>query len=301
MKKSVIVAVLLALAAVVIILGFTTAHWTRAIAMRSAAASGASHTAPAKNASEPKDDEDVHVIRFAKNATPAPPFLLPDLEGNIISTANFHGHVVLLSFWATWCPPCREEIPELKELQDRYKNQLQIVGVSLDDGPPQQVFEFAKRAGINYSVVMGSPEITKEYGGVPALPTNFLIGPDGKVVQKHVGLYPLNVYDTEVRALLGMHVDAKIETFEDTGQIFLKNAALATDLPGVDFKGLSETQKKAALKLMNSQNCSCGCEMTIAQCRLLDSSCPVSKAMAAKIVKEIRSGTAAGASRAAGE
>jgi thiol-disulfide isomerase/thioredoxin len=300
MKKSV-VAGLIALAAVVIVLGFTTARWTRPIAMRSAAASGASHSTAVNKSVEPKEDEDVRVIRFAKNALPAPPFLLPDLQGNIISTASFHGHVVLLSFWATWCPPCRQEIPELKELQSRYKNQLQIVGVSLDDAPTQQVWEFAKREGINYSIVMGSAEITKEYGGVPALPTNFLIGPDGKVVQKHVGLYPLGVYDTEVRALLGMHVDAKVETFEDEGQIFLKNAALATELPGVDLKGLTEAQKKAALKRMNSENCTCGCDMTIAQCRLMDSSCPISKAMAAKIVKEIQSGTTASASRASGE
>lgn len=301
MKKKYVVVILVGLAAIVVVLGFTTARWTRAIAMRDATAHAASKTTGVNSAVEPKEDEDVQVIRFAKNAAPAPPFLLPDLQGNVISTANFQGHVVLLNFWATWCPPCREEIPELTELQSRYKGQLEIVGVSLDDAPPQQVFQFAKRAGINYSIVMGSAEIVKEYGGVPALPTNFLIGRNGRIVQKHVGLYPLSVYDTEVRALLGLHVDAKIETFEDKGQIFLKNAKLATELPEVDFKGLSEAQKKAALKLMNLRNCSCGCGMTIAQCRLLDSSCPVSKALAEKIVKEIRSGTARPAGRAAGQ
>jgi thiol-disulfide isomerase/thioredoxin len=304
--KKYVVATLLGLAVLVVVLGLTTARWTRSLLLRNASASAPAAPVVAKNSPEPKEDEDVHVIRFAKNAAPAPPFLVSDLQGNVISTASFPGHVVLLSFWATWCPPCREEIPELKELQSRYKTQLQIIGVSLDDSPPQEVWEFAKHEGINYAIVMGSPEIIKEYGGVPALPTNFLIDPQGKVVQKHVGLYPLSVYDTEVRALLGMHVDAKIETFEDTGQIFLKNlknAALETSLPGVDFKGLTEAQKKLALKRMNSEKCTCGCDMTIAQCRLLDPSCAVSKALAAKIVKEIRAGTGTGApaGRAASE
>jgi len=82
-------------------------------------------------------------------------------------------------------------------------------------------------------------------------------------------------------------VDATIETFEDTGQIFLKNAVLATELPNVDFTGLNAEQKKAALKRMNSETCDCGCTLTLAQCRINDTSCPVSKKLAAQVVKEI--------------
>jgi thiol-disulfide isomerase/thioredoxin len=304
MKKSYLIGILLAGAALMIVVAATATHWPRVLAARSSAEARSSAVATTNNHSaEPADDEDVKVVRFASNAIEAPPFLLSDLQGHVISTAQFPGHIVLLNFWATWCPPCREEIPELRELQSRYKDQLQVIGVSLDDEPAQQVAQFATRAGINYSIVMGSAEITKEYGGVPALPTNFLIDQRGRVVQKHVGLYPLNVYDTEVRALLGMHVDAKVETFTDEGQIFLKNATLATELPGVDFKGLTEAQKKAALRRMNSENCTCGCQMTIAQCRLLDPSCPVSKTVAAKIVQEIKAGTpaAAHASTTAGQ
>jgi thiol-disulfide isomerase/thioredoxin len=294
-KKSYLIGILLAGAALMIIVAATATHWQRVLAARSSAEPRARRAPTNNNSSEPADDEDVKVVRFASNAIEAPPFLLPDLQGHVISTAQFPGHIVLLNFWATWCPPCREEIPELRELQSRYKDQLQVVGVSLDDEPAQQVAQFVARAGINYSIVMGNAEMVKEYGGVPALPTNFLIDQRGRVVQKHVGLYPLNVYDTEVRALLGMHVDAKVETFTDEGQIFLKNAMLATELPGVDFKGLTEAQKKAALRRMNSEDCTCGCQMTIAQCRLLDSSCPVSKALAAKIVQEIKAGTPAAA------
>ena len=288
MKKSYVIGILVAAAAVMIAAGVAARHWPHLLAVRASARSR--KAASIGGGAEPKGDHDIKVVRFASNAMTAPPFLLPDLQGHIVSTAAFHGHVVLLNFWATWCPPCRLEIPELEKLQSRYPKQLQVIGVSLDDESPQQVAQFVRQAGINYSIVMGSSEITKEYGGVPALPTNFIISPDGKVVQKHVGLYPLGVYDTEVRALLGMHIDAKVETFKDEGQIFLKNAALATELPGVDLSGLTPAQKKEALKRMNTEYCKCGCDYTIAQCRLLDSSCPISKAQAAKIVQEVKAG-----------
>jgi hypothetical protein len=97
------------------------------------------------------------------------------------------------------------------------------------------------------------------------------------------------VYENEVRALIGLPVNATVETFEDTGQIFLKNAARATTLPGVDFTGLTSTQKTALLKRFNSETCTCGCGLTIAQCRINDTSCPVSKQLAAKMIKETTS------------
>jgi len=106
-----------------------------------------------------------------------------------------------------------------------------------------------------------------------------------------VGLYPMEVYDREIRALLKMPVDARVETFDDTGQIFLKNAARATELPGVDFSGLTPEQKKAALRRMNSENCTCGCKLTVAQCRINDETCATSKKLAAQIVSEIRGKT----------
>lgn len=230
------------------------------------------------------------VIRLASNPTPLPPFLVNDLNGGVVSTAGFGGKVVLLNFWATWCPPCREEIPELIELANRYKDQLEIVGVSMDDASPQEVREFAEDAGINYPVVMGSRTIASEYGGVPALPTSFIVNREGRVVQKHVGVFPIDVYDSEIRALLGLPVNATIETFQDTGQIFLKNAALATELPGVSFAGLTADQKRAALKRMNSETCTCGCGLTIAQCRINDTNCQTSKQLAANIVQEIHTG-----------
>jgi thiol-disulfide isomerase/thioredoxin len=248
----------------------------------------ASATASETDMNTPSDDDDF-IVRFASNPQPAPPFLLQDLDGNVVSTAQWPGKVVLLNFWATWCPPCREEIPLLVQLAKKYRDSLLIVGVSVDDGSPDDVREFAKAFRVNYPVVMWSRELIAEYGGVPALPTTFLINKDGRVVQKHEGLYPPQVYDTEVRALMGLPVNTKIETFEDTGQIFMKNAVKATELPDVDFSGLSPEQKKAALKRLNLESCNCGCRLTLAQCRINDTSCARSKALAARVIRDIGS------------
>jgi len=216
---------------------------------------------------------------------------LPTLTLNYLGKQpELTGKPLLVEFWATWCPPCREEIPELIDLQNRYKDRLQVIGISMDD--PEEaglVKKFALRVGINYPIVMASREIIQEYGGVPALPTSFVVNTEGKVVQKHVGLYPTFVYETEARTLLGMPVEASIETFKDEGQIFLKNAVLATELPDVDFKGLTPERKKVALKRLNSESCDCGCRLTLAQCRINDSLCPISKKLAAKVVAEVSS------------
>lgn len=233
---------------------------------------------------------DAKVIRFAKDPEMAPPFLLRDLSGKVVSTADWKGKVVILNFWATWCPPCREEIPELVQLQAKYKDKLQVIGASEDDDTPQKVQQFAQQHGMNYPIVMATKELIDNYGGVPALPTSFLIDPQGRVVQRHTGLYEFEVYEREVRALAGLPVDVRIETFTDTGQIFVKNAAKATELPDVDLSGLTADQKKEALHRLNAEGCTCGCNLTLAECRINDTSCPVSKGAAAEVVKRVRAG-----------
>jgi thiol-disulfide isomerase/thioredoxin len=207
-----------------------------------------------------------------------------------VNKDNWGGKVVLVNFWATWCPPCREEIPELLELKKEYKDRLEIVGISEDDDPPESVMKFARQKGMTYPIVMATPELIDAYGGVPALPTSFLIDTAGRVVQKHSGLYPIEMYDREIRSLLGMPTDARVETFVDMGQVFLKNAANATELPGVSFKGLTVEQKKRALRRLNSESCTCGCNLTLSECRVNDTECPVSGGLAAKVVKEVVSG-----------
>src|SRR5258708_16668706 len=133
---------------------------------------------------------------------------------------------------------------------------------------------------------MATQEVVAAYGGVPALPTTFVIDTQGRVVQKHAGLHPMETYVREIRALLGQPIDARIETFEDTGQLFLKNAVNATELPGVNLTGLTPPQKKAALHRLNAESCSCGCTLTLSQCRVNDTERPVSGDLAPKVVKE---------------
>jgi len=238
----------------------------------------------------PADDKPA-VLYFAKDPEPVPPFLTNDLSGKPISTAALKGKVILLNFWATWCGPCREEIPELITLQAQYPEQLTVIGASEDDIAPEQVAKFAQKMNINYPVIMANKQLDDEYGGIAAFPTSFLINTEGRVVQKDVGVYPFDYYNMQVRALLGLPVNARIETFEDVGQIFLKNAAHASELPGVSFAGLTPAQKKIALHELNAKTCTCGCGMTLAQCRINDTSCPISSALANKIVKEVAKGT----------
>jgi thiol-disulfide isomerase/thioredoxin len=297
MKRSfiLVLAVTAGLAGLAIGLAASRTEQPRAMkAIASPASSASSVRAASKIKSAANSPQD-HVVRFASHPQPMPAFLVNDLDGNPVSTAAWKGKVVFINFWATWCPPCRAEIPVLIDLANRYKDRLQVVGVSVDDGDPADVKKFAKQAGINYPIVMADRAIVAEYGGVAALPTLFVVNPDGNVVQKHEGLFSNALYEAEVRLLLGLPVDATIETFEDTGQIFLKNAVLATELPNVDFTGLNPAQKKAALKRMNSETCDCGCTLTLAQCRINDTSCPVSKKLAAQVVKEIASNAAAAA------
>ncbi|MGC2233543.1 MAG: hypothetical protein WBA09_18750, partial [Candidatus Acidiferrum sp.] len=103
----------------------------------------------------------------------------------------------------------------------------------------------------------------------------------------HVGLWDPALYEAEIRALLGLPIKARIETFEDKGEIFLKHADRATELPGVDLSKLTPEQKKIALHRMNADTCTCGCKYTLAQCRIWDSACAVSKAAARKIVAKL--------------
>ena len=244
------------------------------------------HKKPAETAKQEHADE-ATLIRFVKNPDPAPALEIKDLGGKPILLEEDKGKIVLLNFWATWCGPCRAEIPDLIELQKKYKDQLDIIALSTDEDDAAEVKRFAQKAGINYRIGMATDSLRVKYGGIPALPTSFVIDPQGRVVQKHVGLDDPRIYELEVRALLGLPFDGKVDYFEDTGQVFLKNAERATELPGVDLSKLTPAQKTIALRRFNSENCNCGCKMTLAQCRVNDTGCSVSKQMTAKIISEL--------------
>src|ERR1700684_383465 len=116
---------------------------------------------------------------------PAPDFTLQSLDGNSMLLSDLRGKAVLLNFWATWCSPCKIEMPWFIELQKQYGARgLQIVGVAMDDSSKEDIAKFAKDMGVNYPVLLGKEEVGDAYGGVPALPETFFIGRDGKIVDK---------------------------------------------------------------------------------------------------------------------
>ncbi len=136
----------------------------------------------------------------------APEFSLPALEGQTtgqtLDLSAYRGKVVLLDFWATWCDPCREEIPHFVVLQNKYGDQgLQIIGISMDDGPAP-VREFYRSFHINYPVAMGNAKTGELYGGVLGLPIAFLIGRDGRIEARHIGATNVSVWEREIQALL---------------------------------------------------------------------------------------------------
>ncbi len=226
------------------------------------------------------------VIRFVRDPDPAPDLKIKDIDGRELSLQAYKGKVVLLNFWATWCGPCRSEIPSLIQIQEAYKDHLQIIGIDVDDDDADRLRAFVKAKGINYPVAMASAPVRIAYGGIGALPTLFVINQDGKMVQKHVGLFDPRLYEIEASALLGMSVPARVETFEDTGEVSLKHADRATSLPGIDTSKLTQEQRRAALHKLNAETCDCGCKMTLAQCRISDPGCKTSKDRAVAIVNE---------------
>ena len=226
-------------------------------------------------------------LQFVNNPAPVSEITMEDLDGRQISSRDWQGKATIVNFWATWCAPCLEEIPDLIQLQDTYPDHLQIIGVSMDEGPVEEVKAFVREHGINYPVVMTTPELHRSFPGVFALPTSFILDPEVRTVQKHVGLVNPNVFEQETRVLAGLPTDVTVENVKDTGQVFLSNAAQATEIPGVDLSALSPEQRTAALLRLNEESCACGCQLTLAQCRINDAACDISLPMAHRVVEEI--------------
>jgi peroxiredoxin len=124
-----------------------------------------------------------------KDRKEAPDFALKDADGKTVHLSDYKGKVVLLDFWATWCGPCRIEIPWFMDIQRQNKDKgFEVLGVAMDDDGWEAVKPFAAEVKMNYRVVIGNDETARKYGGVDSLPTTFLIDRDGKVAAVHVGL-----------------------------------------------------------------------------------------------------------------
>jgi thiol-disulfide isomerase/thioredoxin len=135
--------------------------------------------------------------------SPAPAWQLQSPAGQAVQLSDFKGKVVVLDFWATWCPPCRAEIPDFVALQKQYGDKgLVIVGVSLDQGGPDLVTKFMQAHGMDYPVVMGNEQISDEYGGIQGIPTTFVIDRQGKIVSSHIGETDKSVFEDEIKKLL---------------------------------------------------------------------------------------------------
>jgi len=134
----------------------------------------------------------------------APDFTLRDMNGHPVRLSDFRGKAVVLNFWATWCPPCRREIPWFIALQKEYGPQgLQVIGVSMDDGGRDAVEAFVKRMDINYPILQGDDHAASLYGGAEVLPTTYYISRDGQVVSSVTGLISESEVERNIREALG--------------------------------------------------------------------------------------------------
>jgi len=133
----------------------------------------------------------------------APDFALKDINGTTVHLSDYRGKVVLLDFWATWCGPCKMEIPWFMEFERKYKDRgFAVLGVSMDDDGWPTIKPFVKDIGMNYRVVLGNDQTGDLYGGIEALPTAFLIDREGRVAIEHVGLSSRREFEDGIENLL---------------------------------------------------------------------------------------------------
>ena len=172
-----------------------------AVANVASVAPVASHDAPPPDADAQPAADGAACVANAKPANMD--FTLKDLDGKNVKLESYKGKVVLLNFWATWCGPCKAEIPGFIELQAKYKDKLTIIGYNVDDDAPKAK-AFATEYKMNYPVLLGESreDVQDAYGPIWGIPASFIISKDGKVCRKHLGIAPKNVFEKEIVALM---------------------------------------------------------------------------------------------------
>jgi peroxiredoxin len=134
----------------------------------------------------------------------APGFTLVDLSGKKVSLSDYKGRPVLVNFWATWCAPCKLEMPWFEEYRAKYKDQgFEVLGIAEDDAPKDEIVKTAKRTGVSYPVLMTDNKVANLYGGVDSLPTSFYVDKTGTVVEETVGLAPKDEVEAHIRKIIG--------------------------------------------------------------------------------------------------
>lgn len=128
-------------------------------------------------------------------------FQFKTIDNKILDLSQFYGKVVIVDFWATWCPPCTKEIPHFIELQEKYKNEVQFIGLNVGE-KESDIREFIKSIGINYIVGYSNERIEKLFGGISGLPTTFIIGKDGKIKAKAIGYRSKEWFENQIISAL---------------------------------------------------------------------------------------------------
>lgn len=131
------------------------------------------------------------------------PWSFPDLEGGTLGSDDLKGNVTIVAFWATWCPPCRKEIPALSSIQERYADKgVRVIGVSLDEFPDDELAAKAKKLGVTYPVVRGDQGIPDLFGNIRSIPTVFIFSQDNEIAFRHVGYTSEEKLEKEIRKIL---------------------------------------------------------------------------------------------------